>query len=158
MGSWDEKLSRGLLGAGGGGRWGAAARARRQIAAPPPLPPQRRPQSRAEPPRHIRRPRGARPAGPRYIRAGLLYKAGLVRRGAAGPGPGEGAAPSHLSLPWRRGSRVPQGLGACLGLGGVFWRKGEGQSGEGEEGRDADRFWEPVTGERQMGEGEPGAR
>ena len=52
---------------------------------------------------------GARPAGPRYIRAGLLYKAGLVGRGAAGPGPGEGAAPPPSLPPGKGAAGFPRG-------------------------------------------------
>lgn len=75
-----------------------------------------------------------------------------MRRGTAGLGPGEGAAPSHLRLPLpspssfhrKRGSQVLQRLGACLGWGRRFLEKR--------------RFWEPETGERQMGEGKPRKR
>lgn len=54
--------------------------------------PQRRPQSRRRAAAPYKAALGS--LGPRYIRAGLLYKAGLVRRGAAGLGPGEGVHPS----------------------------------------------------------------
>lgn len=112
----------------------------------PPPPPRRRPQSCAKPPRHIRRPQGARPAGPRYIRAGLLYKAGLVGRGAAGPGPGEGPPSPTSSSPSRRASSVPQSLGSLSGLGWRVLEKRRGQGGGWEEGeRRRQRFWEPET-------------
>lgn len=54
--------------------------------------PQRRPKSRRGAAAPYKAGLGS--PGPRYIRAGLLYKAGLVRRGAAGLGPGKGLHPS----------------------------------------------------------------
>lgn len=67
----------------------------------------------------------------------MLYKAGLMGRGAARPGPGEGAFPSSFPSPRKRGDRVSQGPGACLGWGREFWGNG-GKVGEERWRRDAE--------------------
>lgn len=79
----------GILGAGVQGVWGAGALPETDGSAAPS--PQRRPQSRRGAAAPYKAALGS--PGPRYIRAGLLYKAGLVRRGATGLGPGKGLHP-----------------------------------------------------------------
>lgn len=111
----------------GGGCLGGRPSQRRPL--PPPT--QRRPQSRAEPPRLIRWPRGARL---RYIRAGLLYKVGLVGRGAAGPGPGEGLLLPLFPSPPHPGEETahPPGAGSLEGSREegeeVKWGEGVGET------------------------------
>lgn len=91
----------------------------RHIPGLPPLPPLPAP---APEPRGAAAPykeaSGSPAPGPCYIRAGLLYKARLVGRGVAGPGPGEGS--TLLSpvrpLPQEKGQSGPPGAGSLSGL------------------------------------------
>lgn len=112
---------------------GASARAGRRIKRRAPFP-SAGPQSREEPPRHIRRPQEPGPAGPRYIRAGLLYKAEAEWGGRQGRGQVRGR-PSSFPPPGEGAAGSPRGPGSQSELG----VEGSGntervRSGRGEEG------------------------
>lgn len=103
--------------AGEGSRWGAGAHEGDTSQCSPPLPPL---PAQAQEPRGAATPykeaSGSPAPGPCYIRAGLLYKARLVGRGVAGPGPGEGSTLFPRPLPQEKGQSGPPGAGSLSGL------------------------------------------
>lgn len=153
-GNWDRNPGRGIPGLEEGASGGRVLGQDRSQRGTPPLPAPAR--SSAEPPRHIRRPRGARPARPRYIRAGLLYKAGLVGRGRPGRGQVDRALFPTPPSSGIRGSPAPQGPGGLSGAG----VEGSGEKEGGEVGMGKGREKAHGVWDRRGtdGVGQPGAR